>query len=240
VVDVTASKPLLGMAVTEALNGRGTAVTKVSNNIGMPVSYVVDGGYAALDPASAVAVALSGNNLVATNTGTTSTNQGARVGTALGKVSGKFYFEMTFTTILNTGLNVNTGVGIGPSNVANYSTLGNTGSGGAILPEHGGSVVNGSGLGNFGQRASGDVIGIAVDLTNHQIWFRVAPIGNWNVSGTANPATTAGGYIIPSSSLVPVCVFGNSLCTAGNVITANLGSSAFSGAVPAGFTAGWI
>ena len=47
VVDVTATKPLLGMAVTEALGGRGIPVTKVAAN-GVPVTFVVvspTGGY---------------------------------------------------------------------------------------------------------------------------------------------------------------------------------------------------
>jgi hypothetical protein len=38
VVDVTATKPLLGRPVTEAANGRGVAVTKVAVN-GVPVIY---------------------------------------------------------------------------------------------------------------------------------------------------------------------------------------------------------
>lgn len=41
VVDVTATKPLLGMPVTEAANGYGIAVTKVANGTGMPVTFVV-------------------------------------------------------------------------------------------------------------------------------------------------------------------------------------------------------
>jgi hypothetical protein len=44
VVDVTATKPLLGMAVAESTstpNKIGIAVTKVTNGLGMPVSYVV-------------------------------------------------------------------------------------------------------------------------------------------------------------------------------------------------------
>jgi hypothetical protein len=44
VVDVTATKPALGVAVTEAANGRGIAVTKVTPAIGgmqaMAVTYV--------------------------------------------------------------------------------------------------------------------------------------------------------------------------------------------------------
>lgn len=42
VVDVTATKPLLGMAVTEATNGIGTAVTKqTGGKPGTPVTFVV-------------------------------------------------------------------------------------------------------------------------------------------------------------------------------------------------------
>lgn len=40
VVDVTATKPLLGMPVTEAANKYGVAVTKVAA-YGMPVTFVV-------------------------------------------------------------------------------------------------------------------------------------------------------------------------------------------------------
>jgi hypothetical protein len=49
VVDVTATKPLNGVAVTEAANGRGIAVTKVTPNAatglpaGMPVTYTTAG-----------------------------------------------------------------------------------------------------------------------------------------------------------------------------------------------------
>jgi hypothetical protein len=46
VVDVTATNPSLGMPVTEALNGRGTAVTK--GTIGKAVTFIVvstTGGY---------------------------------------------------------------------------------------------------------------------------------------------------------------------------------------------------
>lgn len=41
VVDVTATKPALGKPVTEAANGRGVAVTKVTGKPGVPVTFVV-------------------------------------------------------------------------------------------------------------------------------------------------------------------------------------------------------
>jgi len=41
VIDVTATKPALGVPVTEAVNGRGIPVTKVSLAVGgVPVTYV--------------------------------------------------------------------------------------------------------------------------------------------------------------------------------------------------------
>jgi hypothetical protein len=40
VVDVTATFPKLGVAVTESLNGKGRHVTKVAN-FGLPVTYIV-------------------------------------------------------------------------------------------------------------------------------------------------------------------------------------------------------
>lgn len=40
VIDVTATFPKLGLPVTEALNGRGIAVTKVAAG-GLPVTFVV-------------------------------------------------------------------------------------------------------------------------------------------------------------------------------------------------------
>lgn len=40
VVDVTATKPLLGMPVTEAANKYGVPVTKVTTGYGLPVTFV--------------------------------------------------------------------------------------------------------------------------------------------------------------------------------------------------------
>lgn len=41
VVDVTATTPKLGLPVTEAANGRGVAVTKVTGKPGLAVTFVV-------------------------------------------------------------------------------------------------------------------------------------------------------------------------------------------------------
>lgn len=43
VVDVTATNPKAGLAVTEAATGRGILVTKVTGRPGMPVTYTTTG-----------------------------------------------------------------------------------------------------------------------------------------------------------------------------------------------------
>jgi hypothetical protein len=54
-----------------------------------------------------------------------------------------------------------------------------------------------------------------------------------------NPDTGTGGVVIPAGTIVPIVVFGGGGGVPNNVVTANFGASAFSGAVPSGFTSGW-
>ena len=92
----------------------------------------------------------------------------------------------------------------------------------------------------LGARANGDIIGVALDLVNQLIWFRVAPSGNWNGSGTANPATGVGGVSLQSIAGVGVPLYPYAyLQGSGQAYTANFGDSAFTGAVPASFTSGF-
>jgi SPRY domain len=174
-------------------------------------------------------VALSNANLTAALN--SATNCGVRANTGLG--SGKYYFEVTMTTWSNTncgiGLALSTAL-LGPSN----STVGSI-----LFAASGVTYLNGSqALATWGARSSGDIIGIAVDLSAQLIWFRVAPSGNWNGSGTANPATGTGGVSfsgIGGTLLFPAYSTG----VTGQVATADFGASAFSGTVPSGFTSGW-
>ena len=100
-------------------------------------------------------------------------------------------------------------------------------------------VSNATNLNSGVALPAGTVVGIAVDFTNHLIWFRMAPSGNWNGSGTANPATGVGGITFSTGAMVPFVTFGGSGGAAGNVITANFGASSFTGTVPSGFYSGW-
>ena len=193
--------------------------------------------YATWDPATVASVTLSGGNLVATNTGTSSADQGAHVAAANGKITGKYYFEMIYTT---AAAGANVGVGIGTT-TSTYTNMGNDATVGDMSFRGTGNIyANGTNTGlSIGVAGSGTGIGIAVDLDNHNIWFRKTPSGFWNNSGTANPATNTGGLVIPAGTMVPFVTFGGGGGAANNIVTANFGASAFSGAVPSGFTSGW-
>jgi hypothetical protein len=240
VVELAAGK--LGLPVTEATNGRGIAVTKVVGMPGLPVVFDTIGvlppvTYATWDAATATAVTLSGGNLVATNTGTTSPDQGAKVASAASKTSGKYYFEMTVNAKTGAG---NGGFGIGTT-ASTYTTIGSSSTVGTIIYWQPGNIwANGSYTGSsLTAIPNGGIVGVAVDLDNRRVWFRVTPSSNWNGSGTANPATNTGGIVVPAGTMVPFVTFGGTLGVANNIITANFGASAFNGAVPAGFTSGW-
>lgn len=180
-------------------------------------------------------VTLSGSNLIAT---ASSSNTGGVRGKDP-KRAGKYYIEFTSTTTQS----VNSHFGFAPAV-----------SGLAPNPFPGAVVVSSSVIrvwdwqGNIAVSGAisaaittGSVVGCAIDLDNRQVWFRNSPAGNWNNSATANPATGVGGLDTTLAGLgggIDVYPF-VALAGASNSITANFGGSSFSGAVPAGFTAGW-
>jgi hypothetical protein len=88
----------------------------------------------------------------------------------------------------------------------------------------------------------GQVIGVALDIGNASIWARLGA-GNWNNSGTANPATNVGGIslagwlntgnpvnIFPCAQLQP-----SSGTATASTLTFNFGATAFANTPPAGF-----
>ena len=233
-----------GTPVTEAANKFGIAVTKVAA-LGLPVVFVTESGvvvpsvtYATWD--TATAVTLSGGNLVATNTGTTAAEQGAK--SATGKTSGKYYFEMSFTAFTGATTRIMAGVGTPASTYAGMSSTGTSGAIGGV-----GGVVHANGAGTVfdfvpaGSLPVGGVMGVAVDLDNRKCWFREVPSGLWlgQAIGLQDPAINLGGAVVPAGTMVPLCTFGGTAGVAGNITTANFGASVFVGAVPAGFTSGW-
>ena len=192
--------------------------------------------YVTWDAATVTSVTLSGGNLVATNTGTTSTNQGARVASASGRTSGKYYFEVVVTTYIGGG---SVGVGIGTTG-STYTGMGANATVGVVVYSGSSIYSNGGSSGtslgiSFG---SGLRIRVAVDLGTRKIWF--APnTGTWNGSVSNDPVTGVGGVTIPAGTMVPFLTFGGGGGGANNVFTANFGASAFTSAVPSGFTSGW-
>jgi uncharacterized protein (TIGR02217 family) len=183
------------------------------------------------NPSDLLNVTLSGGNLVATPTG-----QGL-VRSVDSLASGKFYFEIAMA-----GANAG-GCVLGMATAAgNLSTLVLTGVASAILNGQGTVNVNGTNLGGglLGPSVSGTPFCIAVDLGAKLIWFRNGASGNWNGSGTANPATGVGGFSIASLVNPGLGLFACCGATGVNVaMTANFGGSAFTGAVPSGFTSGF-
>lgn len=173
-------------------------------------------------------VTLSGGNLVAT---VPSGSGGVR--NASGLSSGKYYWENTYTTLNSNSITVGLARAIAVVDGSNTSGIVFVAriTGGITV----GAVDSGSALGIIG---AGAVIGIAVDLTAKLIWFRVAPTGNWNGSAAANPATGVNGIDIASISTGPLFPWMSG--QTGDKVTANFGGSAFSGAVPASFTLGWL
>jgi hypothetical protein len=83
---------------------------------------------------------------------------------------------------------------------------------------------------------AGDSVQIAVDLDNRKIWFRT-PSGQWNASGTADPATNTGGIALPTGlstgAVFPaVSAFNTSPA---DTVTLVFDPNLFIGSVPTGF-----
>jgi hypothetical protein len=218
------------ITATVTATNPGGSVGATSTGVGpitTPVTYVT------WDVATASNITFSGGNLVTTSAGGGS-DHGAHVAAASGKTSGKYYFEVTVTTYAG---GADSGMGIGTP-TSTYAGIGGSATvGDLVYIVSGGVWANGSNIGaiGFGNISAGKVVGIAVDMDNRKIWFRLAPSGNWNSNAAYDPVANIGGVTIPSGTMVPFCVFNAS----GNVFTANFGASSFSGAVPSGFTAGW-
>jgi hypothetical protein len=172
---------------------------------------------------------LSGSNLIAN--ATTST-QGVRA--VSGFSVGKFYFEIT----LGSAAGAQAFVGLATA-AASLSGVASTATGAVGIGTQSGLVfldTSGVGPASIGSRSNGDVIGIAVDFGTRLIWFRVAPSGNWNGNAAYAPGGTGGvDFTVIGLPLYPIFSVG----PGGGIVTANFGSSAFTGTVPSGYTAGF-
>jgi hypothetical protein len=194
--------------------------------------YAIDSGPATWNPSDkSINIALSGNNLTATASATGD----MAVRATYGHSTGKWYFEVTVGSTYAGG---DTGPGI-MTFAAARDTFGQNATGGVIVYPAGAIYYNGSPAGlNIGAQTAGNIIGVAVDLTNMKIWFRVQ-LGSWNGSGTDNPATNTGGISIStvfgSAAAYPVQAFGPS--ANGSASTVNFGATTFVNGPPSGFLA---
>ena len=172
-------------------------------------------------------VTLSNGNLTATSV-VVSAQQAVR-GT-LSNSSGKYYFEVTDTTDTvsysfigvansNSSLSLDT-AGVSDSNGAGYWAHDGT-----LYADTNSTRISGS------TYATGDVISIAVDVTNHLIYW--AKNGTWQNS--ANPGLGTGGadYI----TTLPVFPYYMLFVPNSTVVTLNTGATAFAYSIPSGFSA---
>lgn len=93
---------------------------------------------------------------------------------------------------------------------------------------------------DIGPYSAGDSFTFAIDFTNKTYWCRRNG-GNWNGSGTADPATNTGGisfasYLGTDVYVVPVVAFGSNAGGGNASVSCNFGATAISGlTAPSGF-----
>lgn len=220
-----------GVPVSEATNKFGRAVTKVAAG-GMPVVYdtigiVVPFVGTTWNPADKTAgMTLTNNNLT---TSSSISNSGVR--SIKGVSAGKYYVEFTATWLSGS---TSVGVGIAstlfsavPTNQCSVLLTGNIN-------------LNGSNTGKtLGALGAGAVIGMALDASGKLIWFRKGAAGLWLGSAGADPAAGIGGQDISAIAAGALFCWISQGSSTGEVTVANFGASAFVGAVPSGYTAGW-
>jgi hypothetical protein len=153
------------------------------------------------------------------------------------RTSGKYYWEC----LCNTFTSGTSAVGMAPSTAALNAGIASGGSGAGTfgLNRNGAIVVSAVASGvTFGTITSGSLICLAVDLSAQRVWCRLGAAGNWNNNVANNPATGVGGVAITLGAALAgfpaVSLFAN-----GDQVTANFGDSAFTGAPPSGFAAGF-
>lgn len=175
------------------------------------------------------AITLSGGNLIETQASDPGNEVGVRA--IASHSTGKFYHEIVITVASNLG-NVIPGICTAAASLA--AIMWTTADGFGYQPNSGVLVINNAVLGVTAATAAvGDVISLAIDLTNLSAWIRVNA-GNWNNSGTANPTTNTGGQSLSTLNAGPYFPYMNSRNT-GDSATANFGGSAYAQSVPSGF-----
>lgn len=213
----TGERPFVG-AVPAGFTSGWPRVTPVTTNF---TSWSPTDKYSTLT--------LSNNNLTA-NASPVSAYGAVRA--MHGKTSGKYYIEGVHNWLGNPSANLLFGIASGSHGLNQYLGSGNQ-SGGL----DGAGNIQGVGGGTGGDPGTGDIISLAVDVDNKQVWWRVQG-GNWNNNAANDPGIGAGGKTFVSF-IGPVFPAYNGGFGEQKVFTVNFGDSPFTYPVPAGFTAGW-
>lgn len=172
-------------------------------------------------------MALSGGNLIAT---ASDVFQGVRGTTS--HASGKFYFEVTVGSTIGASDQYGIGIATGAEAIGNRPGLDDSLSA-AYFSGTAGLFANSGAYNPFAtQLANGSVVGIAVDITNHLVYF--AKDNTWQDS--ADPAAGTGGADYIATAAVFPRYYGKKT-TNNQVATLNVGSTAFSYTPPTGFSA---
>lgn len=213
--------PTTGANVTVTVSGTINSGTLPRNDeIWIEAEYLsVIYGF---DLSTAVNTQLLNGNLMATHVGTAA-NSGARVATAIS--SGKYYFELKAVAFSSDCVGLITAAGT-------FTQMFSGSNANCIIYAMNGNInTTASFSGNIGGPSANDVIGIAVDFTAGLVWLR-KNAGNWNGSGTANPATATGGFsFTPGLAMSPCVAFG----TAGNESWVLNQGPSYANAAPSGF-----
>jgi hypothetical protein len=178
-------------------------------------------GYATLNSADKGAdITLSGSDLVAT----IPTTSDDSVRATLSKSSGKWYWEVTATTLTT----VNIAVGVANASLSmTANAIGSTSNGTAAIGSNDAISFNNSNINTSFDINQGNVIGLALDMDNRTLAFYL----NGTLVDTAVSAELPAGALYPA-----VGGNGNSNQT---VLTCNFGASDFAHTVPPGFNAGF-
>jgi hypothetical protein len=181
------------------------------------------------NPSDLAGATLSNGNLTVSTTASGGVRSADRV------TSGNYYWEVTVTTGIASGT-----FGIGTAATA-LSGATNQATTATVSSTSGGIVVAGVSQTGLGAITNGSTICIALTLGwPSLIWFRNGAAGNWNGSSTANPATGVGGYSLSAFTGTGIGTYAFLQYNGSSAaFTANFGGSAFTGAVPSGFTSGF-
>jgi hypothetical protein len=177
------------------------------------------------------AVVLSNGALTATFPITQPGYGQAGVMAQLGASTGKYYWEVRCDS-------AHTGIGVAYATWASFLNNNNTFANSNLFSYYSfsGTLMAG-GLPYGDPYGANDVIGVALDLDNHRVWF--SKNGVWQAGGDpaagTNPAYSS---MPPNSGLYyPACAMESTDTTIAQC-TANFGASSFTYPVPSGFTAG--